>query len=275
MRYGVLLSSMMLCAGLHAEWGVSSQTENRLAQLERSVAYFQNLQLTQQIHQLQNTIAELNGLLEEQAHRIESLEQTHQRQISSSYSGATHHSNKDDVQESTTVSATQPTAAITAASAKASVSNGAKEQAAATQEPVPDQHEAYRAALGLMQAKKYDQALVAFKQFLKDHTNSVYKPNVTYWLGEIQLLYGHTDLAQEAFAILVNQYPKHAKMPDALLKLAMLTQEHNPQEANKLFAKLDKDYPASSAAHLARVQRKKAQQKSNSQPSVTTRVNKS
>jgi len=58
-----------------------------------------------------------------------------------------------------------------------------------------------------------------------DFPDSPYLANVHYWLGEIYLLQGQDEQARQSFALVVEQYPNHAKALDANFKLGKLYNE--------------------------------------------------
>nr|BFE94727.1 hypothetical protein GCM10020185_52630 [Pseudomonas brassicacearum subsp. brassicacearum] len=78
----------------------------------------------------------------------------------------------------------------------------------------------YDAAFDLIKAKDFDKASQAFAAFLRKYPNSQYAGNAQYWLGEVNLAKGDLQGAGQAFAKVSQLYPKHAKVPDSLYKLA-------------------------------------------------------
>ncbi len=78
----------------------------------------------------------------------------------------------------------------------------------------------YDAAFDLIKAKDFDKASQAFTAFLRKYPNSQYAGNAQYWLGEVNLAKGDLQGAGQAFAKVSQLYPKHAKVPDSLYKLA-------------------------------------------------------
>lgn len=110
----------------------------------------------------------------------------------------------------------------------------------------------YDAAFDLIKAKDFDKASQAFTAFLRKYPNSQYAGNAQYWLGEVNLAKGDLQAAGQAFAKVSQLYPKHAKVPDSLYKLADV--ERRLGHADKVKGILQQvvaQYPGTSAAQLA------------------------
>lgn len=115
----------------------------------------------------------------------------------------------------------------------------------------PDQS-AYDAAHKLVEEKNFKEAIVAFKEFLNNHSNSSHVPNATYWLGELYLTEHNFELAANYFLEIVNKHQEHIKAPDALLKLGLLELEReNWQGAKDYFNQIKTNYSHSSRVHMA------------------------
>ncbi|MGH8410472.1 MAG: tol-pal system protein YbgF, partial [Pseudomonas sp.] len=109
-----------------------------------------------------------------------------------------------------------------AAGAAAGAGAAAAQAPAAGSEPADPAKEKlyYDAAFDLIKAKDFDKASQAFAAFLRKYPNSQYAGNAQYWLGEVNLAKGDLQGAGQAFAKVSQLYPKHAKVPDSLYKLA-------------------------------------------------------
>lgn len=211
--------------------------KQRMARLERmfNARSSSQLQIRQQLNQLSDRLAQLNGQIEQQQHQIQQivkrqrdLYQELERRLS-------------DVKQPG-----QP--------------NSTVNQDSAQDEPVigGDGESDYENAVKLvMQDRKFDQAISAFETFLTKHPKSSYLPNAHYWLGQLQFTQGHPDKAQGQFETVVKQYPDSNKVPESLLKLGQLAlQNKNVSQAKDYFNKVIQNYPQSSAADLAKNQLK-------------------
>jgi tol-pal system protein YbgF len=114
----------------------------------------------------------------------------------------------------------------------------------------PQAKPAYDAALALVRARQYDQALDAFASFLVKWPDHPYADNAMYWRGECYFAKADYLHAAEQFEGTVSRFPAGAKAPDALLKLGITQQKlGNPVKAKEAFDRLAKSYPQSEAAH--------------------------
>jgi tol-pal system protein YbgF len=110
----------------------------------------------------------------------------------------------------------------------------------------------YDAAFDLIKAKDFDKASQAFSAFLRKYPNSQYAGNAQYWLGEVNLAKGDLQGAGQAFAKVSQLYPKHAKVPDSLYKLADVERRLGHTDKVKgILQQVVSQYPGTSAAQLA------------------------
>ncbi|UUQ63714.1 tol-pal system protein YbgF [Pseudomonas fuscovaginae UPB0736] len=110
----------------------------------------------------------------------------------------------------------------------------------------------YDAAFDLIKAKDFDKASQAFGAFLRKYPNSQYAGNAQYWLGEVNLAKGDLQGAGQAFAKVSQLYPKHAKVPDSLYKLADVERRLGHTDKVKgILQQVVSQYPGTSAAQLA------------------------
>lgn len=143
-----------------------------------------------------------------------------------------------------------PSAAIGGAAAGAA----AAQAPAASSEPGDPAKEKlyYDAAFDLIKAKDFDKASQAFTAFLRKYPNSQYAGNAQYWLGEVNLAKGDLQGAGQAFAKVSQLYPKHAKVPDSLYKLADVERRLGHTDKLKgILQQVVAQYPGTSAAQLA------------------------
>ncbi|MFZ3203836.1 MAG: tol-pal system protein YbgF [Pseudomonas sp.] len=202
-----------------------------------------------QLQQMQQEIAQLRGLLEEQQNEIQRLKQESleryqdlDRRLSSGAAGA---------------AATQNSPAVGAASANGSppaTAGQTQAPAPASNGPADPEKEKlfYDAAFDLIKAKDFDKASQAFTAFVRKYPNSQYAGNAQYWLGEVNLAKGDLQAAGKAFAQVSQSYPQHAKVPDSLFKLADVEMRlGNADKAKGILQQVIAKYPGSSAAQLA------------------------
>lgn len=111
---------------------------------------------------------------------------------------------------------------------------------------------AYERAFNMLREGRYEQAISAFQEFLRDYPNSPLAGNAQYWLGETHYVTRDFAKAREAFLNFGSNYPEHDKMPEALLRLGYTYQELNEKaKAREVLRQLAESYPGSKAAQLA------------------------
>lgn len=201
--------------------------------------------LFNQLEQMQQEIAQLRGMVEEQQNEIQRLKQEgleryqdlDQRISSGAAAGGAPAQNSADGAVNASGTPTPP---------------AAQQQASAEPGDPAKEKLYYDAAFDLIKAKDFDKASQAFSAFLNRYPNSQYAGNAQYWLGEVNLAKGDLQAAGQAFAKVSQAYPSHPKVPDSLFKLADVERRlgHN-DKARGILQQVIAQYPGSSAAQLA------------------------
>lgn len=110
----------------------------------------------------------------------------------------------------------------------------------------------YQAAFELLKQGRYDQASLAFRQFLATFPDSTLSDNAQYWLAESYYVTQKYKEALPEFETVVAKFPQSRKIPDALLKIGYCNYELKRYEAaRKALSSVAKDYPETTAARLA------------------------
>jgi tol-pal system protein YbgF len=113
----------------------------------------------------------------------------------------------------------------------------------------PNAKRDYDAALSLVTAKRYDEALDALAAFLVRYPDHPYADNALFWRGECYFAKGDYLHASEQFEGVVTRFPAGNKAPDALLKLGISRMKlGDPAKAKEIFDRLAQTYPQSEAA---------------------------
>ena len=167
---------------------------------------------------LQEEVMRLNGLLEQQAHNIRVLEEKSlQRYIDIDR-------RLSAVDTDTSDSPKNQTETVFF-----SDQNSVPEQ--------PAEGEAYLSAYGLVKNQKFELAITAFQNFLKEFPDGKFAPNAHFWLGELYLVLDPADpeASRQAFMLLVSQFSQHVKVPDALYKLGKIQLMKGNRERSKYY----------------------------------------
>lgn len=159
-----------------------------------------------QIRALQEEVALLRGLLEEQSYELKQLKQLqldNYIDLDRRLSGGTS-SVGDTVTERSPSAESIP---VTRAASGSRLPDSASES------------DVYKAAYDLLNQKDFDGAIAAFKEHLNRFPNGDFASNSHYWLGKIAMLKKDYPQAKSWFTELIANFPAAAKVPDAQLDL--------------------------------------------------------
>lgn len=196
-----------------------------------------------QLQTLQEEVRDLQGLVEEQNHRIERMEREQreryidvdQRLLALRGGAAPEAGNAVDAP------GTAPALGALPASGEADAYNSAFQIIQNARALVPSERSA-----------EYQRAIDGFTALIADYPNGTYTPNAFYWIGELQISNNELELARQAFVQVVTLYPDHPKTPDALYKLGVTY--HRLEDAARALEHLDRvidEFPNHTAAGLA------------------------
>ena len=122
----------------------------------------------------------------------------------------------------------------------------------------PADEKLYEVNMDLYRKGKYEESIVGFKAFLKEHPKSKLADNAAFWIGESHMALKQYEQAILAFQKVIKQYPRGNKVPNALLRQALAFDELNDKTSAKLLLrKLIKQYPKSNEAKIAKNKLKK------------------
>ncbi len=207
----------------------------RINRLEQQMNNLIQMNLPQQVAEFQQQVQQLSGQVQDLAHQLDQA--SHQQQ------------HVEALPAVPPISESPPNPAIVKA-AKAPPTD-------ATPKPVSPQTDsaAYEFAFSLLSNKQYDQAAVAFKDYLINHPDGQFVPNAHYWLGDIYFQQKNLKQSELELNLVISQYPASGKAPDAKLKLAFIhAQQGNTELAKQELRSIMTQYPGSSAAQLASIQ---------------------
>ena len=115
------------------------------------------------------------------------------------------------------------------------------------------EQQAYQSAFDLVRSGRYEEAAVAFQEFIVEFPTGSYADNALYWLGETYYVRHQFEQAVREYERLVATYPNSQKLPDALLKIGYSHDElGNTAAAERVLGQLIQSHPQSTAATLAR-----------------------
>ena len=96
-------------------------------------------------------------------------------------------------------------------------------------------------------------ASTAFGNFVRNYPSSGYKPSALFWLGSTKFARREFNEAISQLRGLVNDFPNHARTPEAMLSIGIAQNElKQTKEARKTFNELLKLHPSTEAAAAAK-----------------------
>ncbi len=218
--------------------------EARLSRLENQTL----LDLMERMDQLQNEVQRMLGEMEEQAHNMDSLNKR-QRDL---YLDIDQRLRK--IEKGGNVAAPAMGAFVPAPVPASSAAPAVPAQPTSPDAPSDSQQEriSYEKAFGFLKNGQYEQAVVAFKAFMKSYPRGRFAGNAQYWLGEANYAQRYFKVALSDFEKVVQSYPTSPKRADAMLKMGYTYQELGQIDKAQLsLTNVLKSYPNSTAANLA------------------------
>ncbi|MEZ9236508.1 MULTISPECIES: tol-pal system protein YbgF [Shewanella] len=237
MKHAVLVAAMFVAAGANAAPApvqdiAGGSNDDRLSRLERIIKAKQQseFEAQQRLDALQREVLELRGITEQQDYQISQMLQR-QRQLY------------------------EEIANLSASAASTTVSVADTATSAGTQSTLGETASYEQAVNLVLKERKYDEAIPAFSDFIKQYPDSTYAANANYWLGQLLFNKGTFAEAKVAFNTVVNKYPNSNKRGDSLVKLGMIAEKEGDNATAKTFYnRVLKEYANSASARLAQQQ---------------------
>jgi tol-pal system protein YbgF len=235
MKKAVLMAAIFMGMGVAVaapapvEDIAGGSSDDRIKRLERIIKARQmaEFEMQQRVETLQQEVLDLRGLTEQQTYQINQILQR-QRQL------------YDEIANLSTKPAVPATQVEAPTTTDASLGETA----------------GYENAVNLvLKERKYDEAIPAFRNFIKQYPDSSYAANANYWLG--QLLYNQNSFeeAKQAFNTVVNKFSDSTKRGDSLVKLGMIAEKTgDTATAKRYYQQVIKEYANSAAARIAQQQ---------------------
>ncbi len=211
-----------------------TELERRLATMERIVDNQSLAQMTQQLDALERRVDQMQGVAETLEHDAGSTADR-QRQL---------YADLD--------SRIQDLESTLSAGGAASVLEGGILPPGQLPVPGGSDRDNYQVAFELLKEERYEMAATAFKQFLVTFPDSELADNAQYWLAESYYASDKFEQALADFVVVINNYPRSRKVPDALLKMGYCNYSLRRWDAARVtLSRVQADYPETTAARLA------------------------
>jgi tol-pal system protein YbgF len=268
-----MLSVVPARAGLFGE-----SDEEKAARLHEKNQDDAIADLTQRVHDLEESLRQSTGQNEQLAHRVQELTDKLERQrrdfeyrlctVSAQQLGASQNDGADQTSlpcagggpQPTTYNAAPPPQAQqpTGAPAKLAPPPGvlgtlpAGRTAALAPSANPQTRSQFDSALDLLSKARYDEARAAFRGFVDANPGDELAPQAVYWIGDIAFVQKDYPNAARSFAEELKKYPTSSRGPDSMLKLGQsLIAMGQTKEGCMTLGALNGKYPNASKAVAA------------------------
>lgn len=260
LRRGVAIAGLVLALPL----AVSAETlEERVARMERQLESQALVEMVTRLDRLQQEVQQLRGQVEVQGHTLEELKQRQrdlyldidrrlsrlEREGGGSTAAPVPAPITPAPQDAVAPAAAAPeTVAITAAPKPAANTPAPAASSAAADK----ERESYQQAFELLRELRYEQAIAAFRAFLKDYPEGRYGHIAQYWVGEANYAQRNFKQAIVDYQQLIQRYPQSPKLAEAMLKIGYSHYESgNKAEAKRVLTELAQRYPDTTEAGQA------------------------
>ncbi len=111
----------------------------------------------------------------------------------------------------------------------------------------------YKEALELFEVSRYAEALEVFRDLIISFPEGTYSADAYFWSGELYLVQEQLEDAREHYLVVTEKFKDHDRVADCLYKLGVIEKLLlNEEVANSYFSRLISEYPDTGAAELAK-----------------------
>ena len=122
----------------------------------------------------------------------------------------------------------------------------------------------YKEALELFEVSRYAEALEVFRDLIISFPEGTYSADAYFWSGELYLVQDQLEDAREHYLVVTEKFKDHDRVADCLYKLGVIEKLLlNDEAANSYFSRLIFEYPDTGAAELAKKSMETSIQESN------------
>lgn len=234
--------------------------DERLQRLERLVNSQGLVNLLLKLEELQKEAKQLRGDVETQTHLVSELKKRQRdlyvdidrRMLQIERNGSSSKSQNSVLPQSSVLpKRSGQQEAVTGLAQSPPTKLASPVPASTSSKPINSVQEqkAYLKAFDLLRELRYEQAIKAYRQFIKEYPNGRYAHIAQYWLSEAS--YAQRDFKQAIldYNVLVKDYPNSPKLAEAMLKIGYSYNElGNNKAARDIIEKLIRVYPNTTAA---------------------------
>lgn len=116
-----------------------------------------------------------------------------------------------------------------------------------------NENRAFESAYTLYKSEKYQNAVAAFRDFLKNFPQSAHEANIHYWMGNAYFLLKDCKNSISSYQQLIGKYQDHPRVQEAMLNSAdCYLSLNNKTAAKKVLKQLISQFPGSDASEKAK-----------------------
>ena len=102
----------------------------------------------------------------------------------------------------------------------------------------------YKEALELFEVSRYAEALEVFRDLIISFPEGTYSADAYFWSGELYLVQEQLEDAREHYLVVAEKFKNHDRVADCLYKLGVIEKLLlNDEAANSYFSRLISEYP--------------------------------
>lgn len=241
--------AVMLFAAMALPAHAATPLDARVARLEQQLESQALVDMALRLDRLEQEVQTLRGQMEEQAHAIAELRQR-QRDLYLDVDRRLLRLERDGGQAPQAAVTPPPVAPPPSAALPGrpvAVAPAAVNTANAEQERI-----AYQQAFDQLRELRYEQAITAFRAFLKEYPDGRYGHIAQYWIGEANYAQRNFQQAVADYRELIKRYPKSPKLVEAMLKIGYGQYELGDKaEARRILTELARSHPDTTEAGQA------------------------
>ncbi len=262
MKKNTIISLILITAlvfSVQAKRTKEPTIQQRLAKLENQINQQHSntinaADLVIENEKLQQQVAQLKGIIEEQNHRIDNLKDKQKllyldidSRLAELESNNSIHKNRTEL--SNTNQSSTPTVEP---QKNTLIQTSVIPTKDSTSPQLIGFQDEYDIAFAHLRAGRFLESARAFEDFIQKYPDNELTDNAYYWLGESYYVKRQYPQALAAFQSLINKFPNSPKAPDSLLKIGYSYYEMDDlAKADENLKKVINNYPNSSVARLA------------------------
>ena len=224
----LLIGSFLLNMASMSVAQAADSIEQRLARVENLVGNQVLIEQAQQMQHIRQELAEIREMVENQDHQLNLIKQR-QRNLYQDMDRRLHNLEAGTGGASSSSAPIAPPGSTSASRvAPPAVSSRPAPSAVAVIDPADkDGKLAYSQAFNLLKEGRYQQAIIDFRNFMKNYPESRFTANAQYWLGEANYVSRDYPTALQEFQKILTNFPESSKVQGAELKIGYTYYEMN------------------------------------------------